>query len=1006
MLDIIGTLLIGLMALFGAQAPSFGASTFNTTQGGTGTSSPSGILYGDGTTALKTVTIGSNLTFSGGTLTSTGGGSSFDYPFPSNATSTSIDFTGGLQVGGWDVGTTTAIVCKQASMCQYTTIQSAIDAGWRDIFVKDGTYAEQITMANTKTKLRAQSLLTIIQCNGSTQSPCVDLTDESIIDGFTLNETNGTLVGVAIDASDNALTTIAHNRINNFATSTQFSDTTSNTFYNRVEDNYMADTKTCFEFSGTQANANWLNNNRCRPMSVAGGYGLYVSDARGIYMSGGDIEGTTTSATNIGIYFDPSSRDNKISGVWQEAMGTGLSIASGANNIQLDGTTITSNGTDISDSGTGTILIGVNRTGTKITQFFTTLFSGVVTLTNDLLLSGASADITSDTDIDLYPGNQSTRSLRVSDNGSTISLSSTGNTSFALADSLNPLTNNTYDLGTDSLRWNNIVSTHASTSHATSTTSQYFPFLADSAGTFVAVDPNGRLIATSSPSGSGTVTSVGLSLPTGFTVTNSPVTTTGTLTGALDSGFSVRKLPSYVVAASGGDFTTIQGALDQCGVDGGGNIYLTDSTYAQGGTGLTFKGSNCNIYGRTATTTITFTGATTLFKTNSAAGTYSNNGVHSVVITGDGNASSIVFDWSDMIYQTYSDIVVDNVGTFIRINDTQNITFYNQIENFKATTIVTFGVNASSTNPTNANRFINGFLGCAANCTGMQFNNSNGSLVQSVRMEPASDTGTVGIDIFDSLLATNDGVFGNTFEDLYIEGNAIGIRVANTVGSGGGIKRNIFNGMVETNTTDLSLGSNADDLNTFYNVTDSNFNNAVTSFQKVFGIGTTSPAADFAVAGSAFVDGIARFTGQLVTKIAAAFTPSIEGEIGIDTTNNQFKYYSGSAVRVIPPTYFGSFSFSTTTAWTGTTTIPLGPAGAAETWSIAKCFTDTGTVNVSFYDGTNRMNIFNASTTVGTVTLSTNNTFTSGEKRYVDIGTPASSPTNISCTVGKTYDAT
>jgi len=47
------------------------------------------------------------------------------------------------------------------------------------------------------------------------------------------------------------------------------------------------------------------------------------------------------------------------------------------------------------------------------------------------------------------------------------------------------------------------------------------------------------------------------------------------------------------------------------------------------------------------------------------------------------------------------------------------------------------------------------------------------------------------------------------------------------------------------------------------------------------------------------------------------------------------------------------------------------------------------------------MNLFNASTTVGSVTLSTNNTFTAGEKRYVDIGTPATAPTYVSCTVDK-----
>lgn len=99
-----------------------------------------------------------------------------------------------------------------------------------------------------------------------------------------------------------------------------------------------------------------------------------------------------------------------------------------------------------------------------------------------------------------------------------------------------------------------------------------------------------------------------------------------------------------------------------------------------------------------------------------------------------------------------------------------------------------------------------------------------------------------------------------------------------------------------------------------------------------------------------------------------------------------------------------SFTYATSTAWTGTTTIPLGPAYTSESFNGVKCFTDTGTLNVSFYDGSNRMNLFNASTTVGSVTLSTNNTFTASEKRYVDIGTPASSPTNVSCTVEVTVN--
>lgn len=97
-----------------------------------------------------------------------------------------------------------------------------------------------------------------------------------------------------------------------------------------------------------------------------------------------------------------------------------------------------------------------------------------------------------------------------------------------------------------------------------------------------------------------------------------------------------------------------------------------------------------------------------------------------------------------------------------------------------------------------------------------------------------------------------------------------------------------------------------------------------------------------------------------------------------------------------------AFTFATTTAWGGTTTIPLGPAFYAETWNSVKCFTDTGTLWLAFDDGTNVMNYVQASTTVNTVALSTNNSYTAGEKRYVKIGNPASSPTTISCTVNKT----
>lgn len=70
------TILLGVIFL-----PAFVSAQLVTTQGGTGTTSPSGILFGDGTLHLKTLTIGTNLSLTGTTLNAT-----------SQATTTSIQW--------------------------------------------------------------------------------------------------------------------------------------------------------------------------------------------------------------------------------------------------------------------------------------------------------------------------------------------------------------------------------------------------------------------------------------------------------------------------------------------------------------------------------------------------------------------------------------------------------------------------------------------------------------------------------------------------------------------------------------------------------------------------------------------------------------------------------------------------------------------------------------------------------------------------------------------------
>lgn len=319
-----------------------GGGTWSTT-----TSQVSGRLINYPNNTSDIVVVGSNAT------------TSAEYWFDPNTI-----VNGALNIFGWRVATSTT-VC--AAGCQYTSIQTAINAGWNDILVKDGVYSEQITLGEAKTRIRGENLNSIIQCNGATQTPCVDTNslDEIWIDGITIRETNAALVGIGFDMSDSSLSKLTNSRINNFATSTTLTDTTSNTFYDLIQSNTFFNPKTCIEFSGTQANANWVYNNRCRPMAVDGGYGIYLHDARGITVTG-DFEGTSTAFSNIGIFVGTTSREITFINPWVEAIGKGVLVATGSKRISFMGGSITSNGIDIEDVSSSAQWLNVSRTGTTV----------------------------------------------------------------------------------------------------------------------------------------------------------------------------------------------------------------------------------------------------------------------------------------------------------------------------------------------------------------------------------------------------------------------------------------------------------------------------------------------------------------------------------------------------------------------------------------------------------------------------------------------------------------
>lgn len=153
-------------------------------------------------------------------------------------------------------------------------------------------------------------------------------------------------------------------------------------------------------------------------------------------------------------------------------------------------------------------------------------------------------------------------------------------------------------------------------------------------------------------------------------------------------------------------------------------------------------------------------------------------------------------------------------------------------------------------------------------------------------------------------------------------------------------------------------------------------------------------------------------TGSLFASSTAFFHSSIT--IGNNATASNFTSTSTSLVNTFPnasttdftianvvkvPYETIGFTYSTTT-WSGTTTIYIGPAAGDQTFDSVACQTNVGTLGLSLWDGTNRATPYipTASTTINTNLITTTNVFTKNESRQVDIGTPASSPLKIACT--------
>ena len=146
-------------------------------------------------------------------------------------------------------------------------------------------------------------------------------------------------------------------------------------------------------------------------------------------------------------------------------------------------------------------------------------------------------------------------------------------------------------------------------------------------------------------------------------------------------------------------------------------------------------------------------------------------------------------------------------------------------------------------------------------------------------------------------------------------------------------------------------------------------------------------------------------TNSFFIPFVADTSLTASGQIAINTTSasTSLRFHDGTAERAVYDTIEKTLTVASSTlnaaAGTGTSTIDLGFSMRGETWLRVACGTDTGTAWAIFTDGTNDMPSLSLSSTINNSAPASNNTFTRYEARKVKIGSRASNPNFITCSI-------
>lgn len=170
------------------------------------------------------------------------------------------------------------------------------------------------------------------------------------------------------------------------------------------------------------------------------------------------------------------------------------------------------------------------------------------------------------------------------------------------------------------------------------------------------------------------------------------------------------------------------------------------------------------------------------------------------------------------------------------------------------------------------------------------------------------------------------------------------------------------------------------------------------------GTGTTNQVSYWSGTNTLTSSSNLTFNGSLLDLTGNASTTQLSAasqKFYVDSTGKITGYDTKDALSgTISPVSVGGFKLATTTTWTGTTSEPYSFDFAAPftgTINYARCYTDTGTLDIQISDGATSKYVHSASTTVGKYQLGLS--MTEGDKLKANAGNPAASPTWVTCSL-------